>query len=69
LILRTLSPIPPAYRGLQLHPDDKQDPYVFRIDLSKYGLNTARVVFSRDPSGAATGVHLDGVLMSAWKHS
>jgi hypothetical protein len=52
-----------------LHPDDKQDPYVFRIDLSKYGLNTARVVFSRDPSGAATGVHLDGVLMSAWKHS
>jgi CubicO group peptidase (beta-lactamase class C family) len=67
LILRTLSPIPAAYRGFQLHPDDKQDPYIFRIDLSKYGLNTARVVFSRDPSGATTGVHLDGVLMSAEK--
>jgi hypothetical protein len=69
LILRTLSPIPAAYRGFQLHPDDKQDPYVFRIDLSKYGLNAARVVFSRDPSGATTGVHLDGVLMSAEKHA
>ena len=69
LILRTLSPIPAAYRGFQLHPDDKQDPYVFRIDLSKYGLNTTRVVFSRDPSGATTGVHLDGVLMSAEKHA
>jgi CubicO group peptidase (beta-lactamase class C family) len=69
LILRTLSPIPAAYRGFQLHPDDKQDPYIFRIDLSKYGLNSARVVFSRDPLGATTGVHLDGVLMSAEKHA
>ena len=65
LILRSLSPIPAAYRGFQLHPDDRADPYAFRIDLSKYGLNTARVVFSRNPSGAVMGVHLDGVLMSA----
>ena len=42
LILRTLSPIPALYRGLQLHPDDKEDPYVFRIDLSKYGLGTVQ---------------------------
>lgn len=68
LMLRALSPIPAAYRGFQLHPDDKADPYAFRIDLSKYGLNTARVVFSRGPSGAVMGVHLDGVLMSAEKH-
>jgi hypothetical protein len=67
LMLRSLSPIPAAYRGFQLHPDDRADPYAFRIDLSKYGLNTARVVFSRDPSGAVMGVHLDGVLMSAEK--
>jgi CubicO group peptidase (beta-lactamase class C family) len=68
LMLQSLSPIPAAYRGFQLHPDDRADPYAFRIDLSKYGLNTARVVFSRDPSGAVIGVHLDGVLMSAEKH-
>jgi hypothetical protein len=68
LILRTLSPIPALYRGLQLHPDDKEDPYAFRIDLSKYGMNTARVVFSRkEPSGTTTGFHVDGILLSAEK--
>jgi CubicO group peptidase (beta-lactamase class C family) len=69
LILRTLSPIPTLYRGLQLHPDDKEDPYAFRIDLTKYGLNTVRVVFSRDPSGMTTEFHLDGILLSAAKRS
>ncbi len=68
LILRTLSPIPALYRGLPLHPDDQEDPYVFRIDLLKYGLGTVRVVFSRDLSGTTTGVHLDGVLLSADRH-
>jgi hypothetical protein len=68
LILRTLSPIPALYRGLQLHPDDQEDPYVFRIDLFKYGLGTVSVVFSCDPSGTATGVHIDGLLLSAEKH-
>ena len=48
LMVRTLSPIPALYRGLPLHPDDDEDPYVFRMDLSKYGLGTVRVVFSRD---------------------
>jgi hypothetical protein len=69
LILRTLSPIPALYRGFQLHPDDRDDPYVFRIDLLQYGLGTVRVVFSRDPSGATTGIHIDGILLSAYKHS
>ena len=67
LILRTISPIPALYRGLQLHPDDRGDPYVFWIDLSRYGLATAKVVFTRDLSGVTTGVHLDGVLLSAAK--
>jgi len=67
LMLRTLSPIPALYRGLRLHPGDKDDPYVFLIDLSQYGLGTARVVFSRDAAGATTGVHLDGILLSAEK--
>jgi CubicO group peptidase (beta-lactamase class C family) len=68
LILRTLSPIPALHRGLQLHPDDQEDTYVFRIDLFEYGLGTVRVVFSCDPSGTATGVHIDGLLLSAEKH-
>jgi CubicO group peptidase (beta-lactamase class C family) len=67
LMLRTLTPIPALYRGLQLHPDNQEDPYVFRLDLSKYGLGTARVVFSRDPSGSTTKLHLDGILLSAEK--
>ncbi|MDF2703775.1 MAG: beta-lactamase [Rubrobacteraceae bacterium] len=52
LVLRSLSPIPALYRGFPLHPDDPDDPYVFRFDLSRYGLGTARVVFSRDAAGA-----------------
>ncbi len=69
LVLRTLSPIPALFRGLQLHPDNMDDPYIFRIDLSQYGLATARVVFSRDESGVTRGIHLDGVLLSADKRS
>jgi CubicO group peptidase (beta-lactamase class C family) len=67
LTVRTLSPIPALYRGLRLYPDDPQDPYVFRIDLSRYGLGTGRIVFSRDAAGATTGVHFDGILLSAEK--
>jgi CubicO group peptidase (beta-lactamase class C family) len=67
LVLRTVSPIPALFRGLQLHPDDQEDPYAFRIDLSRYGLATAKVVFTRDHSGVTTGIHLDGVLLSAAK--
>ena len=55
LTVRTLSPIPALYRGLRLHPDDPEDPYIFRIDLSRYGLGTARIVFSRDAAGQRQG--------------
>ena len=68
LIVRTLSPIPALYRGIQLHPDDKEDPYVFRLDLSKYGLGSVKVVFSRDSSGKATRLHLDSILLSAERY-
>lgn len=67
LVLRTLSPIPALWRGLWLCPGDKDDPYVFLIDLSPYGIDTVRVVFGRDAAGATTGVHLDGILLSAEK--
>jgi hypothetical protein len=59
LMLRALSPIPAVNRGLALHPDDERDPYVFRIDLSEFGLGMARVVFSREPGVSATAVHLE----------
>ena len=64
-VAHAISPIPALYRGLQLHPDDDEDPYVFRLDLSKYGLGTVRVVFSRDLTGRTTRLHLDGILLSA----
>jgi hypothetical protein len=67
LVVRALSPIPALYRGVPLHPDDDHDPYAYRIDLSQYGLGTAKVVFSRGPAGATTGVHFDGLPMSADK--
>jgi hypothetical protein len=69
LVLRTLSPIPVLYRGLPLHPDDTDDPDVFRIDLSRYGMTPARIVFSRNSAGAVTGVHFDGIPLSAEKRS
>jgi CubicO group peptidase (beta-lactamase class C family) len=59
LTLRVLSPIPALYRGFPLHPDDEQDPCVFRIDLSEYGIGTQQVVFSRDARGAITRIHVD----------
>jgi CubicO group peptidase (beta-lactamase class C family) len=69
LMLRTLSPIPALYRGLRLHPDDPHDPYVFRVDLSAYGMDTGRLVFSPDATGATTGLHFDGLFLSAEKRS
>ena len=59
LTLRPVTPVPALARGLQLHPDDPGDPYVFRIDLSSLGIGTSRVVFSRSPHADVTAFHLD----------
>jgi hypothetical protein len=59
LMLRGLSPIPALYRGFPLHPDDDSDPYVFRIDLSEFGIGTARVVFTREPGVGTTSINSD----------
>jgi hypothetical protein len=69
LVLRALSPMPPLYRGLPLHPADRDDPDVFQVDLGQYGLGTGRIVFGRDRSGQATRVHFDGLLLSAEKQA
>ncbi|HEX6140991.1 MAG TPA: serine hydrolase domain-containing protein [Candidatus Limnocylindria bacterium] len=47
-MLRLLHVVPSLLRGIPLHPDDDRDPYAFRIDLSQFGLATARVVFGPD---------------------
>jgi CubicO group peptidase (beta-lactamase class C family) len=59
LVLRPLSPIPAANRGIPLHPDDGRDPYSFRIDLSEFGIGTSRVVFRQNPGLGTTSFHLD----------
>jgi len=67
LRLRGLSPVPALYRGFRLHPDDEKDPYVFRVDVSEYGMGTIRVVFSRESGTGTTAVHLDVLPMSAYR--
>jgi CubicO group peptidase (beta-lactamase class C family) len=59
LMLRPATPIPSLSRSLPLRPDDDEDPYVFRIDLSNAGIGTSRVVFGREPGGGTTSFHLD----------
>jgi CubicO group peptidase (beta-lactamase class C family) len=52
--LRILSPVPALYRGIPLHPDDPQDPYVFRVDLSSFGMGSVRVIFGHDSGTGQT---------------
>jgi hypothetical protein len=59
LMVRGLSPIPALYRGLPLHPDDETDPYMFRLDTSKFGMPTVRIVFGHEVGVGTTAVHTD----------
>jgi hypothetical protein len=59
LMIRLLAPIPALCRGLVLHPDDERDPYVFRLDLSGWGMGTVRVVFGRDVGSHGPAIHAD----------
>jgi CubicO group peptidase (beta-lactamase class C family) len=68
LMVRLQTPLPALYRGVELHPEDETDPYVFRIELPQFGMGTARVVFSRAAgTGKATAVHTDMGLLSFQK--
>jgi CubicO group peptidase (beta-lactamase class C family) len=62
LMIRALTPVPALYRGLPLHPDDEDDPYVFRLDLSELGMSSARVVFGRDAASGAAAIHAEADL-------
>ena len=65
LVLRFLTPIPALYRGFLLHPADDTDPYVFRMDLSEFGLGPFTVVFSSKPKTEEMAVHFDVMPLSA----
>ena len=59
LMVRLLTPVPIPFRGLPLEPADGHDPDVFRLDLSRFGMSSVRVVFRREAGRRATAVHAD----------
>ncbi len=67
LMLRSLIPVPLLLRGIPLHPDDEDDPHVFRIDLSRYGIGKVRIVFSRGPEAGTYALHFVPVPLSLHK--
>ena len=68
LMVRMLTPVPVFYQGFPLLPDDPEDPYVFRIDLARFGLGTTRIVFRQD-GGRTTRLHLEVMPMTLHKGS
>jgi CubicO group peptidase (beta-lactamase class C family) len=59
LTLRLVTPVPGLPREFPLHPEDGEDPGLFRIDLSALGMGTSRVVFSRVPDMGTAALHVD----------
>jgi CubicO group peptidase (beta-lactamase class C family) len=59
LMLRLRTPVPALYRGLPLQPDEENDPYVFRLDLTPLGMSTVRLVFEHEAGGGTKAVHTD----------
>jgi CubicO group peptidase (beta-lactamase class C family) len=59
LTLRLVTPVPGSPREFPLHPEDGEDPGLFRIDLSALGMGTNRVVFSRVPDAGTAALHVE----------
>jgi hypothetical protein len=59
LMVRLLSPVPTLFRGFPLRPDDAADPDIFRIDMSRLGPFSMRVVFGREPGLGVTSANFD----------
>jgi len=59
LMLRVRTPLPALYGGLPLYPDSDADPYVFRLDLSKFGMATVRLVFGHEARVGTKAIHTD----------
>ncbi|MET8651581.1 serine hydrolase domain-containing protein [Nocardia aurea] len=64
-VLRVATPIPTLMRGLALYPDDERDPWVFRLDLSRFGMDTVRIVFRH--VDRTTTMHLEPMPMTMRK--
>jgi CubicO group peptidase (beta-lactamase class C family) len=69
LTVRLVTQIPGLTRAFPLHPDDDEDPDVFRVDLSALGMGTIRVLFSRVPDTRRVALHVEmpGMPMSFQK--
>jgi hypothetical protein len=63
LTARLRLPVPAAWRGVPLHPDDPADPYVFRLDLAGMGMGLARIAFDPNAPGGRT-MHTDLACLS-----
>jgi CubicO group peptidase (beta-lactamase class C family) len=59
LTLRLVTPVPGVPREFPLHPEEGEDPGLFRIDLSALGMGTIRVVFSRAPDKGTAALHAE----------
>jgi CubicO group peptidase (beta-lactamase class C family) len=59
LILKPLTPVPAMRRGLRLHPDDPDDPRMFRVEFPEYGMGL-HVAFGEKP---ATGTGTTRLLL------
>jgi len=57
LMFKPLHPIPALRRGMRLHNDDPDDPWVFRLEFLEYGFDL-RVVFSQSPERGRTVTRL-----------
>ena len=66
LIAKPLTPVPAMRRGLRLHPDDPDDPNVFRVQSPEFGMGF-RAVFSRGTEDGVTETRLLIDLMSFHK--
>jgi hypothetical protein len=53
LIAKPLTPVPAMRRGLRLHPDDPNDPRLFRAELPAFGMSL-RVLFSQASEAEGT---------------
>jgi hypothetical protein len=66
LFFRCLSPLPLLLKGLPLHPDNADDPYVFRFEIPGFDV-TMPMIFSREAGKGTTAVHFVVMPFSAQK--
>lgn len=59
LRLRFLTPVPSLFKGFRMLPDDDSDPYLFRMDMSSFGLAPMRVAFRSEPGRGVTALQLE----------